>query len=84
MLVLTRRLNEEIVIDGGIRISVVSVKGNTVRIGITAPPVVAVDRQEVHQRRSEFAEEPTPPQPRRPLQPQARVRVAPCRRSRRP
>jgi carbon storage regulator len=52
MLVLSRRMGEEIVIDGGIHIKVVSVKGNQVRIGVTAPPSVSVDRQEVAERRA--------------------------------
>jgi carbon storage regulator len=51
MLVLSRRVGEEIVIDGGIRVRVVSVKGNQVRIGVSAPPDVSVDRQEVAERR---------------------------------
>jgi len=51
MLVLTRRPGEEIVIDGNIRITVVSVKGDRIRIGIDAPPSVVVDRQEIHERR---------------------------------
>lgn len=51
MLVLTRRPGEEIVIDGTIRLTVVSVKGDRVRIGIEAPPEVTVDRQEVYERR---------------------------------
>ncbi len=55
MLVLTRRIGEEIVIDGNIRIVVTAVKGEKVRIGISAPPDVAVDRKEVHDRRAEFA-----------------------------
>jgi carbon storage regulator len=55
MLVLTRRLGEEIVIDGNIRVSVVAVGPNKVRIGVTAPPYVTVDRMEVHQRREQFA-----------------------------
>ena len=54
MLVLTRRLSETIVIDGGISITVVAVKGDRVRIGITAPKYMTVDRQEVHERCSEF------------------------------
>jgi len=48
MLVLTRRVGEEIVIDGQVRLVVVAVKGNRVRLGVTAPPSVRVDRQEVH------------------------------------
>ncbi len=56
MLVLTRKVGEEIIIDGRIRITVTQVKGDKVRIGITAPPEVRVDRQEIHERRREFAE----------------------------
>ena len=55
MLVLTRKNGQEIVIDGQIRVVIVSVKGNRVRIGISAPPEVRVDREEVHQRVNEFA-----------------------------
>lgn len=51
MLVLTRRPGEQIVIDGNIRLTVVSVKGDRIRIGIEAPPSVVVDRQEIHERR---------------------------------
>ncbi len=57
MLVLTRKVGEEIIIDGRIRITVTQVKGDKVRIGITAPPEVRVDRQEIHERRREFNEE---------------------------
>jgi carbon storage regulator len=55
MLVLTRRVGESIVIDGGIQIAVVAVQGNKVRLGIVAPDSVRIDRQEVHARRAEFA-----------------------------
>ncbi len=58
MLVLSRRINEEIIIAGGIRVAVVSVKGDRVRIGIDAPPQVSVDRAEVHARRMEFFDLP--------------------------
>ena len=65
MLVLTRRVGEEIVIDGNIRVMVVAVKGDKIRLGISAPPSVPVDRKEVHERRAEFEYEcdwaqPTP------------------------
>jgi carbon storage regulator len=53
MLVLTRQVGEEIVIDGDIRVIVVSIKGDKVRLGISAPPAVVVDRQEIHERRAE-------------------------------
>ncbi len=58
MLVLTRNVGEKIVIDGHIQVTVVAIKGNKVRIGIEAPADVRVDRQEVHERREEFAGEP--------------------------
>jgi carbon storage regulator len=54
MLVLTRRVGEEIVIDGNIRVIVVAAKGDKIRLAIEAPPSVPVDRKEVHERRREF------------------------------
>jgi carbon storage regulator len=54
MLVLTRKVGEEIVIGDGIRVKVVSVQGDRVRVGIDAPRDVPVDRLEIHQRRAEF------------------------------
>ncbi len=50
MLVLTRGQEETIVIDGHIRVTVVAVNGNKVRLGIHAPASVRVDREEVHAR----------------------------------
>jgi carbon storage regulator len=48
MLVLTRRLNESVVIpELGVTIRLVAVKGNAVRIGIEAPHDVAVFREEL-------------------------------------
>ena len=56
MLVLSRRLGEEIIIAGNIRITVSAIKGDKVRIGISAPADVRVDREEIHNRIREFAE----------------------------
>jgi carbon storage regulator len=49
MLVLTRRANQSIIIgrNGEIRITVLEVRGDQVRIGITAPREVTVHREEV-------------------------------------
>jgi carbon storage regulator len=58
MLVLTRRIGEEIVIDGRIVVTITAIKGDKVRIGVTAPDNVRVDRAEVHARRLEFAPGP--------------------------
>jgi carbon storage regulator len=54
MLVLTRRVGEEIVIGDNIRLTVVALKGDRVRLGIQAPHSVPVDRLEIRQRRAEF------------------------------
>jgi carbon storage regulator CsrA len=52
MLVLTRRVGEKIVIESAICVTVVAIKGNQVRLGVTAPESVRVDRVEVHEQRS--------------------------------
>jgi len=49
MLVLSRLRDETIVIGDDIRITVVDVRGDKVRLGIEAPRDVPVDRQEVHE-----------------------------------
>jgi carbon storage regulator len=48
MLVLSRKKNESIIIDDQIRIVVVEVRGDKVRLGIEAPRDIPVHRQEVH------------------------------------
>jgi carbon storage regulator len=47
MLVLTRKAGEQIVIGGDIRITVSAVKGDRVKLAISAPPQVKVNRAEV-------------------------------------
>lgn len=58
MLVLTRRRGETIVIGDNIRITVADIRGDRVRLGITAPEQVPVDRGEVHERRMAAASRP--------------------------
>ncbi|MBV54117.1 MAG: carbon storage regulator [Coxiellaceae bacterium] len=60
MLVLTRSIGERLIInDGEIKLSVLEVKGNQVRIGIDAPRDVSVHREEVFDRiRAENQEKP--------------------------
>lgn len=56
MLVLTRKPTQSVIINGNIRITISAIKGDQVRIGIEAPPEIAVDREEIHRRRQEFAD----------------------------
>jgi len=49
MLVLTRKKNESIVIDDVIRVTVVDIRGDKVRLGIEAPRNIEVHRQEVYE-----------------------------------
>jgi carbon storage regulator len=49
MLILSRKLNESIVIDGRITVKVVRIDGETVKLGIAAPADVPVHRQEVYE-----------------------------------
>jgi carbon storage regulator len=51
MLVLTRKIGEEIIIDEEICITIVAVRGDRVRLGITAPRETVVDRREIYERR---------------------------------
>ncbi len=46
MLVLTRKTNESIYIDGGIEVMVVQVRGNRVRLGFRAPSDISIQRKE--------------------------------------
>lgn len=47
MLVLSRKANEKIVIDGGIVLTVVKIEGGQVRLGIEAPSDVKILREEI-------------------------------------
>ena len=49
MLVLSRKLNERVVIDGRIFVQVLRLAGGVVKLGITAPANVTVHRQEVYE-----------------------------------
>ena len=48
MLVLSRKVNETIIINDNIVVTVVDIRGDKVRLGIEAPKDVPVHRQEVY------------------------------------
>lgn len=56
MLVLTRKIGEDIVIGGNIRLTISSIDGGKVRLGIVAPRDIDIHREEVHNRIREFAD----------------------------
>ncbi len=50
MLILTRRISESLIINDNVKIEVLGVKGNQVRIGCTAPADVEIHREEIWDR----------------------------------
>ena len=50
MLILARKVGEAIAISDDIKIRVIDIKGGQVRIGVEAPPNVAVHREEIYHR----------------------------------
>ena len=50
MLILTRKAGEAIIINSNVKVTVLSVEGNQIRLGIDAPKEVTVHREEIHNR----------------------------------
>ena len=50
MLILTRKVGESVLIGDDISITVLSVRGNLVKLGVQAPKEVSVHREEIYQR----------------------------------
>lgn len=50
MLILTRKINEEIIINSEIRIKILSIAENQIKIGITAPENMEILRGEIYER----------------------------------
>lgn len=56
MLIVSRKLNEKIVIGDGIEITVLGWKGQAVSIGIDAPKTIEVHRKEVFEKKQKIKE----------------------------
>ena len=63
MLVLSRKKAEQIVIDGNITVTVLEIRGDKVRLGITAPRHIPVNRQEIQQALQKQPEAQRSPEP---------------------
>ena len=50
MLILSRLRNESIMIGDDVTVTVLSIRGNQVRLGIRAPNNIRVDREEIRER----------------------------------
>lgn len=50
MLILTRRVGESIMVGDEIAVTILGVKGNQVRVGVSAPKEVSVHREEIYER----------------------------------
>lgn len=50
MLILTRKTDESLLIGDDVEITVLSVRGGQVKLGIKAPKEISVHRQEIYQR----------------------------------
>jgi carbon storage regulator len=72
MLVLTRKLGENIRIGDSVKITVLEVRSGQVKLGIEAPPEVKVHREEIYariqeeNRRAQGSGTPPPPKPEEP------------------
>lgn len=53
MLYLTRKIGESVIINNTIELTVVEVKGRTVKIGFKFPPEATILRKELHDRITE-------------------------------
>ena len=50
MLILTRKIGESLMIGDNVAVTVLGVKGTQVRIGVSAPREIAVQREEIYKK----------------------------------
>ncbi len=50
MLILTRKVGESLMISDDMKVTVLGIKGNQIRIGVSAPREVGVHREEIYNR----------------------------------
>ena len=86
LLVLSRRQDERIIIDDHIVITIVEIRGDTVRLGIDAPRDIPVHREEVYEAIQRTKAEPLTPRPRNEpgqigLAPEGRAQLRPFTQS---
>jgi carbon storage regulator len=75
MLVLSRQKDESIMIGDEVEITIVDVRGDKVRLGITAPKSIAVHRREIYDaiQREKKAKEVGTPNPAAPTKEQSKT-----------
>ena len=56
MLILSRRIHENVIIDGHIKLRVLSIQGTQVKLGFDAPKEISVHREEIFKRIEEEKE----------------------------
>lgn len=50
MLYLTRKVGESVIINDNIEVTVIEVRGKSIKLGFTFPPEATVLRREIHER----------------------------------
>lgn len=58
MLILTRKIGESLLIGDNVEITVLSVRGNQVKLGVNAPKEISVHREEIYHRIKALADTP--------------------------